>query len=415
MSIPALFDKLKNDPSHTAELLNNHFAEIILSHAEANDLPRKKHKPGYLLYLDISDFTVLSEQESLQTLTSIITSYFSSIVSVILSYHGDIYKFAGDGLLALWTDDYEQLLSCACQLQQHQYTTNDSIQLQMKIVVTYDAAMKTIILGNDEFKHYVTLGKCLQELNECEAICQPGEIIITPSMLSRMPHLLNKYQFIKKDNNYISLKYPVGALQMKQLLSTQNSLPDNRQYLPIIQTFLLDSNICRQLSELQCVTITFINLDTISSLIDDYQRIFLQIYEITKTFDGLLTKTILFDKDWSFLCVFGLSMSKDYNSAQQALKSSFKIHEELGKCSIGVSTGLTYCGIIGDPRQRCEYTVIGREVNLAARLMSTYKNVVSCDERTMTTAQLNSCNFHYLVQKELKGLANVGQIWQYKE
>ena len=41
--------------------------------------------------------------------------------------------------------------------------------------------------------------------------------------------------------------------------------------------------------------------------------------------------------------------------------------------------GPTYCGVIGHPA-RHEYTVIGRTVNKAARLMTNYPGVVSCDE-----------------------------------
>eukprot|EP00741_Cyanophora_paradoxa_P018376 tig00000204_g17743.t1 len=39
----------------------------------------------------------------------------------------------------------------------------------------------------------------------------------------------------------------------------------------------------------------------------------------------------------------------------------------LGPVSIGLATGRVFCGIVGDPLRRCDYTVLGDSVNLAAR------------------------------------------------
>ena len=52
------------------------------------------------------------------------------------------------------------------------------------------------------------------------------------------------------------------------------------------------------------------------------------------------------------------------------------------ECSIGITTGDIFCGRVGNDR-RCEYTTVGAEVNLAARLM-TKAGVggILCDERT---------------------------------
>jgi class 3 adenylate cyclase len=47
------------------------------------------------------------------------------------------------------------------------------------------------------------------------------------------------------------------------------------------------------------------------------------------------------------------------------------VFEKLKQTSIGVTTGLTYCGVVGH-NHRHEYTVIGRKVNMAARLMMHY-------------------------------------------
>lgn len=66
-----------------------------------------------------------------------------------------------------------------------------------------------------------------------------------------------------------------------------------------------------------------------------------------------------------------------------------------------MATGLTYCGVVGHIA-RCEYTVIGRKVNMAARLMCNYPNIISCDQETYYNSRLNSRFFQILPDKILK-------------
>ncbi len=104
------------------------------------------------------------------------------------------------------------------------------------------------------------------------------------------------------------------------------------------------------LSELRRVTISFINLDILNeetineNLSENIQKIFLQIYELTNMMGGVLTKGLLFDKGWSFLCVFGLPGYKQGDDTANALKSAQMIHSIIRdqckfveKCSIGVN------------------------------------------------------------------------------
>lgn len=59
--------------------------------------------------------------------------------------------------------------------------------------------------------------------------------------------------------------------------------------------------------------------------------------------------------------------------------------------------------------------VIGRKVNMAARLMMHYPNKVTCGERTFQQSRLPAINFRVLGAKRMKGLQNVGVIREYVE
>lgn len=91
-----------------------------------------------------------------------------------------------------------------------------------------------------------------------------------------------------------------------------------------------------------------------------------------------------------FLCIFGLRGNKHELESKMGLHCATKIRqaliliESIKSVTVGVTTGVTYCGVVGHVLRR-EYTVIGMPVNKAARLMCTYTNKVS----------------NYLVQKKV--------------
>lgn len=75
---------------------------------------------------------------------------------------------------------------------------------------------------------------------------------------------------------------------------------------------------------------------------------------------------------------------------------------------------MTYCGVVGHPLRR-EYTVIGRVVNKAARLMVSYPNKVTCDQPTFLASKLETS--YFILQKpiSLKGFRYVGPIYAFEE
>ena len=53
--------------------------------------------------------------------------------------------------------------------------------------------------------------------------------------------------------------------------------------------------------------------------------------------------------------------------------TAFDLEEELSqikcRCSIGISSGIAFCGVVGTSGSRREYSILGDCVNLSARLM----------------------------------------------
>ena len=62
----------------------------------------QRHR-GALLFVDISGFTKLSQNYPVEDFKTFINIYFTKIINLVTSFGGEVVKFAGDALYAIWT------------------------------------------------------------------------------------------------------------------------------------------------------------------------------------------------------------------------------------------------------------------------------------------------------------------------
>eukprot|EP00058_Branchiostoma_floridae_P024654 XP_002610144.1 hypothetical protein BRAFLDRAFT_121566 [Branchiostoma floridae] len=203
-----------------------------------------------------------------------------------------------------------------------------------------------------------------------------------------------------------------------------SAMEDIRKYIirPVLQK-LDDDQPLIYLSEVRQVSVVFINLVHQDNFNDEqeceaFQEAFDIVYNSAHNMQGCLNKVFMFDKGCTFLAIFGLPGYKHEDDSAHALKASSKILKDLQQkdnvrhVSIGVTTGSTFCGVVGH-KYRHEYTVIGRKVNLAARLMMAYKDKVSCDNETYYHSKLPRHAFDELPFIELKGVQQTTPMHEY--
>ncbi|XP_022103709.1 adenylate cyclase type 10-like isoform X2 [Acanthaster planci] len=207
--------------------------------------------------------------------------------------------------------------------------------------------------------------------------------------------------------------------------STDDEKARLRMYIikPVLQK-IDDGLPLEYLSEMRQVSVVFINLVVTSSDHETERRnlhtAFNVVYDDMKEYQGCVNKVFMFDKGCTFLAIFGLPGYKHEDDCARALQCSYRLLEHLKatpnvtQASIGVTTGSTFCGVIGHVH-RHEYTVIGRKVNMAARLMMHYPGRVSCDPETFHHSKLARHFFRELPHKEMKGVRNAGVIQEFVE
>src|ERR671922_1005103 len=95
-----------------AELLASYVPKLIQNRVIADpspiEAPVAEELQAAILFADISGFTLLTERMAekgptgVETLARILNEYFGQLIDIIHDYGGDVVKFAGDAVIAVW-------------------------------------------------------------------------------------------------------------------------------------------------------------------------------------------------------------------------------------------------------------------------------------------------------------------------
>lgn len=168
----------------------------IVTFADHNKkLPWSTEYSSVLMFADVSGFTALCERYSamqhsgIDKLTKTLNGYLGAIVEKIISSEGDILKFAGDAILAVWrinsppemSPAVDKVTQCCLDIQKDygEWQTDIGITLTVKMGVSA-GPMKVTFLGNNEYRVYVETGKAVFDVNVAEHFCQSGYIVLSP-------------------------------------------------------------------------------------------------------------------------------------------------------------------------------------------------------------------------------------------
>ncbi|XP_070318848.1 adenylate cyclase type 10 isoform X1 [Odocoileus virginianus] len=443
-----------------------HLPDLIVYGDFSPERPSVDNFDGVLMFVDISGFTAMTEKFSTamymdrgaEQLVEILNHYISAIAEKVLIFGGDILKFAGDALLALWKVERRQLKNIItvvikCSLEIHGlFETQESEEgLDIRVKIGLAAGHISMLVFGDETRNYfLVIGQAVDDVRLAQNMAQVNDVILSPncwqlcdrSMIEieripdqravkvnflKPPPSFNFDEFFTKCMAFMDY-YPSG--DHKNLLRLACMLESDPELELSLQKYVMES-ILKQiddkqlrgyLSELRPVTVMFVNLmfkgqdkaEVIGSAIQDAC---VHINSVLRVFRGQINKVFMFDKGCSFLCVFGFPGEKAPDEVTHALESAVDIFDfcsqvhKIRTVSIGVTSGIVFCGIVGHS-VRHEYTVIGQKVNIAARMMMYYPGIVTCDSVTYNGSNLPAYFFKELPKKVMKGVADSGPVYQ---
>lgn len=151
-----------------------------------------------ILFLDVADYTRISESLTQDKVTFIIEKYFSAFLDVIYSHGGDVNETAGDGLMAIFMGDAEEnaLNAAIAAMEIRRRTAEINRELDgifYPIVVNIGINSGTASLGMSKFQGecgtrmtFTASGPPTNLASRIASAATEGEILVGPETAKRI-------------------------------------------------------------------------------------------------------------------------------------------------------------------------------------------------------------------------------------
>lgn len=436
-----------------AEVLASYVPKLIQKRIVADsvpiDSPATEEFQAAVLFADISGFTLLTERlaekgpTGVESLARILNEYFGQLIDIIHAYGGDVVKFAGDAVIAVWNiasddgtagsptraDQWQWTMRAAeCALKVREKLTNykaEDQNLYLKLAVSMGNITTSHVGGVFNRWEFLLTGNPLVEVGIANNLAQAGEILITPSAwkLIRNDSIGGPIEFelketIAQGGRLDGLNKPSSIFNIPEKPTIPGGVENSlRPYIPGAIINRLAAGQTAWIAELRRVTVLFINLPDLdqTSKLEFAQEIARLLQRSVYRYEGSINKINVDDKGITLVAALGLPPFSHEDDPARGVQAALMIRKELNalgvRSSIGVATGRIFCGSVGNEERR-EYTTIGNAVNMSARLMGAarlqdeiigeHKIPILCDRATYDSAK-DAIEFQTIRPQQVKG------------
>jgi class 3 adenylate cyclase/tetratricopeptide (TPR) repeat protein len=377
-----------------------------------------------LLFADISGFTAMSERlnargrAGAEEITRIVNAYFAVMVDVLRQNGGALIKFGGDALLGLFAGLPQDTSRCAVQaaldMQQTMAqfaeieTSVGCFELQMKVGL-HTGRVFAAHVGTASRMEYWVAGDDVNHTALAEEAAESGQVVVSAAIQQHLgdwvvseplPDHPDFYSVSIAQVRRLEPQPPPREMALAHDISELTRRLDTLvPYLPagLLPRLVHNPRSRRVEGEHRLVAVLFVNVTSFSELAatlpsdqdqcltETMQDYFATMQSIVEGHGGTINKTDLYSKGDKLLAIFGAPVAHE-DDVDQAARAAVTMQARMdgvnqrlvARCPtadvrlrqrIGLSTGHVFSGNVG-ATIRQEYTIMGDEVNLAARLMS---------------------------------------------
>lgn len=381
---------------------------------------------GSLLFADISGFTAISERlsrigrEGAEEINAIVNRYFGTMLSILRDHHGQLVEFGGDALLGLFfePDSATRAVQAAQSMQAamgaftETQTSQGTFTVQMKVGI-HRGRFFAAQLGTPRGMQYALFGADVSATAATESAAEAGQILIdqaTKQAISvpckTLPASHSAHLAVEQVEPAAMLPYlsspPYPQFNQPTLESLRRAVELLDALTPYLPTGLLArlasaSQEASQQGEHRLAAILFANVYGLGEIADRLgpgneaqivsalnQYLVAMEREIQR-FGGVINTIDLNDRGDKLFTSFGAPLAHE-DDAERAVHAALAMQEKLSEIShslpmeaglpnlhltqkIGISFGYLFAGYVGTS-WRHDYSVMGDDTNLAARLMA---------------------------------------------
>ena len=372
-------------------------------------------------------------KEGAEEVTGIVNNYFSTMLEINDQHGGDLLKFGGDALLIFFEGKLgprrslgmAQAMMGAMDKFTQVKTSQGTFPLRMKIGIACGSVFLAS-LGTPQSMDHAVMGSTLYNMAQSEENATAGEIVVhelvkdattdiasyTPVIegfwkLKELHHTPELHQQSRPEwNSGVAERGLDSGLLIQNLLLEAEIIGGLRPFIPqeLFNRIANDPNRIAIYGSHRPVTITFTNFLGIDPIIETLgpdhaasitailNNHFVTMSEVITRFGGTVNRLDAYSKGHRILGLFGALQAHE-DDPQRAVRAGVEMNQALGEVNqqargilhaipeykdrfaaspltqrIGVNSGFVF-GCNTGSKTRREYTVMGDQVNLTARLM----------------------------------------------
>lgn len=376
-------------------------------------------------------------KEGAEEITSVLDQYFDAMLEIGDYFGGDLLKFGGDALLIFFEGDDgpHHALATASLMQESmdqfaQVKTSQGVYpLRMSIGIA-SGSVFLASLGSPGNMYYAVMGHTLASMAQAEARASAGQIVVDQTTRDAADEIAT---FVLANDDFWLLERMISSeVQAKELIrvskSTLYDAETNADVLvqSSLSQWAIIEGLCSYVpNELMArlvvepkrpiihgshrpVTVIFANYQGIDKLINDLgpdnkqlisdilNTYLLSQSRILSRYGGTISRLDPYIVGHRIMALFGALRAHE-DDPQRAVHAAFEMNQALEAVNqevcdalanvpnlrsesdpaplrqrIGINTGFVFAGNVGTATRR-EYTVMGDQVNVTARLMSLAK------------------------------------------
>jgi len=391
-----------------------------------------------LLWLDICNFSTLcnrlmkKKKKGVEAITSILREHYTFLLDKITKYGGEPLFFAGDGIMASWpgnASEAEHAISLAVQcareiIAENEITDNQGTAIELHLVIAYGPWHLAEIEGTHGKKLLTFYGAVFDRLRRASGNTAPNRILIHNDALAYLPKDLpsTPVSFDSALLEDVEYELPKVALpSTPEALFDVQTLGRLKEFIPATIPEPLSKERIQWLAEIRPVTSIFLRFPKVAmepdSLVNEIHKIGSITKPLVEKYDGLLNMFWVDEKATNILICFGPSPSAHNNNPERSLRLAVELNRKLQRegfeNKVGISTGIAYCGVLGNDIFR-QHTVIGDVVNLSSRYSQISDWDVVCDEATQRESR-RAVEFEGPFAVRVKGYGDEVQLYPVKD
>lgn len=176
--------------SHISQYVSSATVQKVMAQVLSGDNVVSRKRELSVLYLDIVHFSDFFESNTPEEITRLLNDLFDTCDHITKEFYGDIDKFIGDAVMAVFADANdavsagEKILSALKELNKQRELLNER-PIQVRIAINSGQVIQAE-LGTSRRKDLTIIGDMVNTVVYLEKLAAPNSIYITEATLSRL-------------------------------------------------------------------------------------------------------------------------------------------------------------------------------------------------------------------------------------